>query len=256
MRVFRSIAFSWLGVLLSSGFGAAAGAGDDEVKVLCSNGIKPVLEELVPEYERSGNSKVTVTYGVSASLARQIEAGEPFDVAILTEPLIEQAVEHQRIQKGSQAVLARSAMALGVRRGSRRPAIVTADGLKETLRSAASIAYAREGASAPFFARTLDVLGLRSEITPKVRFTENGVQAGVMVAKGEAELCVLPTSEILPIDGVEVLSAFPGDLKGFLVMVGGIGTRARQPAAAASFLRFLQSSAAAPVLARKGMERP
>jgi molybdate transport system substrate-binding protein len=252
MRVFRSIAFSWLGVLLSSGFGAAA----DEIKVLCSNGIKPVLEELVPEYERSGNYKITVTYGVSASLARQIEAGELFDVAILTESLIDQAVEHQNIQEGSQSVLARSAMALGVRRGSRRPAVSTVDGLKETLRSVPSISYAREGASAPFFARTLDLLDLRAEVRPKIRYTENGVQAGLMVARGEAELCVLPTSEILPIDGIEVLSAFPGDLKGFLVMVGGIGTHARQPAAAAAFIRFLQSSAAAPVLARKGMERP
>jgi len=256
MRVFRSIAFSWLGVLLSFGSGAAAGPAGDEVKVLCSNGIKPVLEELVPEYERSANSKVTVTYGVSASLARQIETGELFDVAILTEALIDEAVEHQRIQEGSQAVLAKSAMALGVRRGSRRAPIDTVDGLKTTLRSAASIAYAREGASAPFFARTLDLLDLRSEITPKIRFTQNGVQAGTMVAKGEAELCVLPTSEILPIDGVEVLSVFPGDLKGFLVMVGGIGTHARQPAAAAAFIRFLQSPAAAPVLARKGMQRP
>jgi molybdate transport system substrate-binding protein len=253
MRLFRCLAFSWLCVPLASGFGSASG---DEIKVLCSNGIKPVLEELVPAFERDGNSKVSITYGVSASLARQIEGGEPFDVAILTESLIDQAVERSRIRRDSRALLARSAMALGVRRGSQQPPASTTDGLKQTLRSAASIAYAREGASAPFFARTLEVLGLTSEMTPKVRLTENGVQAGMMVAKGEADLCVLPTSEILPIAGVDVLSVFPGKLKGFLVMVGGIGAHARQPAAAASFIRFIQSPAAAPVLARRGMERP
>lgn len=251
--LFRSLAFSWLAVLLSPGSGIAAG---DEIRVLCSNGIKPVLEELIPEFERGGNGKINVTYGVSASLARQIEAGEPFDVAILTDSLLDAAVEQLRIQRGSRTVLARSAMAIGIRHGSGRPGIRTVDGLKEVLRSAASIAYAREGASAPFFARTLQELGLTAEITPKVRLTDNGMQAGQMVARGEADLCVLPTSEILPIGGIDVLGSFPEDVKGYLVMVGGIGARARQPAAAASFIRFLHSPAAAPVLARKGMERP
>jgi molybdate transport system substrate-binding protein len=123
------------------------------VRVLCSNGIKPVVEELVPDFERNTGHKINITYGVSASLARQIEAGEAFDVAILTAALVDEAVEHLRIQRGSRTELARSPMALGIRQGRPKPAIASVDGLKRALRDAASIAYAREGASAPFFAQ-------------------------------------------------------------------------------------------------------
>jgi len=252
--LFRSVAFSWLGIVLF--FNPPGIPAGNEIRVLCSNGIKPVVEELIPAFERNSSDKISITYGVSALLTRQIEAGEPFDVAILTDALIDKAVGQSMIKKGTQFPLAKSAMALGVRRGSRKPAIRTVDGLKDALRSASSIAYAREGASAPFFDRTLNTLGLTSEIAPKVRLTENGVQAGVAVARGEAEFCVLPTSEILPIEGIEILGPFPDQLRGYLVMVGGVGVRARQPAAAASFIQFLRSPAAEPVLVRKGMERP
>ena len=119
-RLFRSVAFSWLGVLVLS-LGSTA-AVVDEIRVLCSNGIKSVVEELIPEFERSTNQKVNIMYGVSASLARQIDAGEPFDVAILTAALIDEAVEHQRIQRGSPSALARSAMALGIQHGRSKPA--------------------------------------------------------------------------------------------------------------------------------------
>ena len=248
----RAVAFSWLAlVVLFPGRTRAA----DAIRVLCSNGIKPVVEELVPEFERNTSHKINITYGVSTSLARQIANGEPFDVAILTESLIDEAVESLRIQRGSVAELARSPMALGIKQGRPKPAIGSVDGLKSALRGAGSIAYAREGASAPFFAQATRKLGLADELAPKIRLTENGAQAAAMVARGDADLCVLPTSEILPVPGLDVLGSFPDDMKGYLVMVGGVGARAREPDAAGSFIRFLQSPAAVPVLRKKGMEK-
>jgi len=249
----RAVAFSWLAlVVLSPGRPTAAA---DEIRVLCSNGIKPVVEELVPEFERTTSHKINITYGVSASLARQIADGEGFDVAILTASLIDRAVESLRIQRGSVAELARSPMALGIKQGRPKPAIGSIDGLKSTLRGAGSIAYAREGASAPFFSQAIRTLGLADEVAPKIRLTENGAQAAAMVVRGEADLCVLPTSEILPVAGLDVLGSFPEDVKGYLVMVAGVGAKAGDAGAAGSFIRFLQSPAALPVLHKKGMEK-
>jgi hypothetical protein len=145
-------------------------------------------------------------------------------------------------------------MALGIKRGRPKPAIASIDQLTRALRGAASIAYAREGASAPFFTQAMRTLGLTDEIAPKIRLTETGAQAALMVARGEADLCVLPTSEILPVAGLDVLGSFPDDVEGYLVMVAGIGAGARSPDDARSFIGFLTSPAAAPVLGRKGME--
>src|SRR5262245_31525124 len=249
----RAVAFSWLALIVLSAGRTSAAA--DEIRVLCSNGIKPVLEELVPEFERSTSQKIVITYGVSASLARQIADGEPFDVAILTASLIDSAVESLRIQRGSVAELARSPMALGIKQGQAKPSIASVDGLKSALRGAASIAYAREGASAPFFAQAMRSLGLADELAPRIRLTENGAQAAAMVARGDADFCVLPTSEILPVAGLDVLGSFPDEVKGYLVMVAGVGVRSRAPGAAKTFIGFLQSPEAAPVLRKKGMEK-
>jgi molybdate transport system substrate-binding protein len=90
-------------------------AGAAELKVLCSNGIKAVMEELVPRFEQATRHTVTIRYGLSAALKRQIEAGEPFDVAVLTPPLIDDLIKQGRIAGDTRVTLARSGMALAIR---------------------------------------------------------------------------------------------------------------------------------------------
>jgi len=41
-----------------------------DIKVLCSNGIKAVMEELVPQFEQATKHKVVISYGLSAVLKR------------------------------------------------------------------------------------------------------------------------------------------------------------------------------------------
>ena len=74
-------------------------------------------------------------------------------------------------------------------------------------------------------------------------------------ARGEAELGVLPLSEILPVPGVEVAGTFPADMQDDSVMVAGVGTAAAHSAAARALIEFLTSPAALPVIQQKGMER-
>src|SRR6185436_19240928 len=83
-----------LGLLVLAPTGVANAA---EIKVLCSNGIKAVVEDLVPEFERATRHKLVVTYGLAAGLKRQIDAGEPFDVAILTPQVIDDAIKGGKI---------------------------------------------------------------------------------------------------------------------------------------------------------------
>jgi molybdate transport system substrate-binding protein len=93
-------------------------------------------------------------------------------------------------------------------------------------------------------------------MTPKFRPTTTGDEVSQAVARGEAELGVLPLSEILPVTGVELAGTFPADVQDYTVMVGGIGSMATHSAAARALLEFLTSSAVLPVIEKKGMERP
>jgi molybdate transport system substrate-binding protein len=227
-----------------------------EIAILCSNGIKAVMEDLVPQFERATMHTVVLRYGPSAVLKRQIEAGAIFDLAVLTPPLIDDLVVQGKIAANSRATLARSAMALAIRAGATKPDIRTTDALKRTLLASTSITWAKEGASSGFFTALLERLGLAEALKSKITLTTTGAEVGASVARGGAELGVLPVSEILPVRGVEVLGTFPPDVQGYVVMVAGVSPRAAQAAAAKELIAFLTAPAALPVITKRGMERP
>ena len=54
-----------------------------EVKVLASNALKTVLEELMPQFEKTTEHKLAITYGSTGTLSASIEKGTPFDLTIL-----------------------------------------------------------------------------------------------------------------------------------------------------------------------------
>lgn len=51
---------------------------------------------------------------------------------------------------------------------------------------------------------------------------------GAAVVSGDAELGVLPISEILPVRGLEVLGAFPGEVRGYVTRVAGVSSPSAQ----------------------------
>src|SRR3954447_7588080 len=70
-------------VLLTQGAVEAA-----EVTVLASTALRPILTELAPRFEGDTSHKLAIKYEAMGALKRQIEAGEPFDIVIMTPPAV------------------------------------------------------------------------------------------------------------------------------------------------------------------------
>jgi len=226
-----------------------------EIRVFCSNGIREVMQELVPQFERATKHTVIITYGLSAVLKRQIDAGESFDVAVLTPALIDDLIKQGKIAASTRTSVARSGMALAIRMGATKPDMRTSEALKRTLLASKSITYAQEGASSGFFNELIHKLGLADALKSKIKLTKTGAEAGALVARGEADLAVLPVSEILPIRGVEVLGTFPPEVQGYIVMVAGVNAAIKSSDAPKEFIKFVTSPASLPIIRQKGMER-
>jgi len=250
-RPLRLIALTLLCALPGSSSVQAA-----EIRVLCSNGLKAVMEDLAPQFQRATGNVVSVTYGLSAELSRRIQGGEPFDLAILTPELIDGLAREGRVAADSRTTLARSAIAFAMKQGAARPDLRTEDSVRRTLLAATSIAYAREGASASHFLAVLQQLGLSETLKSRVAALASGAAVGTAVSRGEVELGVMPVSEIMPIAGVEVAGAFPNGLAGFITIAAATSARASEPAASKAFIAFLADRSAEPVLVKRGMERP
>jgi molybdate transport system substrate-binding protein len=146
------------------------------------------------------------------------------------------AADRRRVTKEERLRLAgrdRSPV-LAIRTGATKPDIRTVDALKRTLLASTSITYAREGAGSVFFAELVRKLDLADALKSKIKPANTGVDVGASVARGEADLGVLPVSEILPLRGVEVLGTFPAEVRGYLVMVAGMSPGASQGASGGS----------------------
>jgi molybdate transport system substrate-binding protein len=235
-------------------FASANNARAAEIKVLCSNGLREVLAELTPQFERASEHKLVVRFGLGAKLKQEIEGGEPFDLAILPSPALDDLIKQGRVAPGTRIDLARAPIGIMVRAGAPKPDIATIDALKRLLHDAKAIAFAREGAGGIYFVSLAERLGMAEELKVKSRPMPNGVMVGEAVQRGDADLGVLPMSEILSVRGTEPLGALPPDVQGRLTMTAGIAADARQGAAAGELIKFLTAPAAVPVLKAKGME--
>jgi molybdate transport system substrate-binding protein len=228
----------------------AAAADADEIRVLSSVGIKAVVDELAPQFEKATKHKVTTVFGLAGALKTQIEGGAPFDVAILTPPLLDDLVAKGRVS--SKSNVARTGLGLMIKAGARKPDVTTVDAFKRTLLAAKSITFASAGASGVAFVATAKQLGISDTIRTKPAASGEEVNANVL--SGSSDLAVLPVSEILPVKGAELGGVFPADAQTYVIMAAGVNAKA-SGSAAKDFVAFLMSPANNGVIKTKGMER-
>ena len=252
------VAMAAMGGLLISPIAAieATVANAAEVKVLASVALTSALNELAPQFERTTGNKLTFGYSLVADIRKRVLEGETADVIILSRPVMDELEKQNKLAPGTIANVAGIAVALTARAGAPKPDISSVDALKRSLIAAKSIVYAdpaKGGLSGVYFARVLDRLGIAEQMKPKTILVP-GDQSADVVAKGEAEIGIAQTSEIVPVAGAQLLGPLPGELGLVTIFSAGIGAGTKAQEAATSLIRFLTGPTAAPVLKMKGME--
>lgn len=241
-----------LGCLILMTQGAAVQAAD--VSLLSSAAIRPVIEVLGPQFERASGHKLVSRFELTPAVKKLIDDGTPFDVAIANPPHIDDAIKQDRIVAGSQANVARFGVGVGVRAGAAKPDVNSADALKAALLNAKSVAYVGAGTSGVFVRTLLERLGISDAMKDKLK--PGGVAENLTaVAKGEVEIVVMPVPLIMSAVGVDLAGALPAVMQDNIDMVAGIGTAAKDRAAAQALLKFLMAPEATTVIKAKGYSR-
>ncbi len=221
------------------------------LKLLSGGAMRPLLVEAVPLFERANGSKVDLRFALTSVLAKEIEAGTEFDVALLPRGDLDALAKAGSIGAGTQIDITRSAVGLCVRAGAPKPEIGTVEALKRTLLQAGTLGYS-DGPSGAYVAGLLVRLGIAEQMAPKTRLTSAPV--GELVAKGEAEIGIQQIVAILPVRGAELVGPLPSELQNIIIYAAGISARAAQPAAARAFIAFLRGPEVARIICAKGME--
>ena len=243
-------AFSLALVALAVHGASAQGAA---IKVLSSNGMHPVMDEMVPEFERATGHRVSIDYDTANALLGRIKAGEAADLAILTKPVIEDLIKQGMIAVGSVRTLSSSGVGVAVKAGLPKPDIGSVDAFKRALLEAKSITFTKTGASGIHFAKVVERLGIAEQINAKAKVPSGGM-VGELVAQGEAEMAVQQVPELMAVPGIQFVGPLPPELQIMTVLSGGVLTSARQPEAAKALVDYLKTPAAARVFKAKGME--
>ena len=230
----------------------AVPASADDIKVFSSVAMRAVLEELAPRFERETGHRVVATFGLAAALKARIEAGESYDLAVLTPAQLDDLIRQGKAA-GPRAVIARTGLGLMVKAGAAKLDVATVDAFKRTLLAAKSVTYVPAGASGVAFVATARQLGIAEALAPKTRAAASGEEVNTNVTSAAAEVAILPVSEILPVKGAALGGVFPAEVQTYIVMGGALSPKASQ--GARDFLARLTASASDAVIAAKGMER-
>jgi len=225
------------------------------MEILCTNGLKSVMTELVPALEGQSASRIALTWGSTVALAKEIAAGARGDIAILTDEAINDLVAQGKAVAGSRVDVARSGIGIAVRKGSRKPDISSPDALRHALLAARSVAHSRTGQSGLYFPTVLARLGISEQMQSKLVVPEGGVPIGDIVARGDAEIGIQQISELMPVDGIEIAGPLPEPLQKITIFSAGVLATAQDPQRARK-LADLIGTASRPLLAAKGLEAP
>jgi molybdate transport system substrate-binding protein len=223
------------------------------MEMLCTNGVKSVMLDLIPTFERVSSKKVATIWGSTNALVKDLESGAGGDVAILTAEAIDALIERGKAVAGSRVDLARSGIGVAVRKGAKRPDIASSEALKRALLAAKSVAHSKTGLSGLYFPTVLSRLGIADQMTSKIVIPDPGTPVGEVVAKGDAEIGIQQISELLPVPGVEIVGPLPEPLQKITIFSGGVLTAANEPEGAAALLEFVAAKSLS-LLKQKGLE--
>ena len=223
------------------------------MKVLCTNGVKTLMLDLVPAFERSSGTKLAISWGSAAGLVKELETGAGGDLAILTAETIDDLVKRGKVVAGSRVDLARSGIGVAVRKGANKPDIGTPESLKKALLAAKSVAHSKTGMSGIYFPTVLARLRIAEEMKSKIVMPDPGTPVGEVVAKGAAEIGIQQISELLPVAGIEIVGPLPAALQKITTFSAGLLTTAKEPDAAEALVKFVMAEAPR-LLKEKGLE--
>lgn len=233
------------------GPGAAQGR---DVVVFAAASLKTALDEIKAGWSRDTGTGVTVSYGGSNALARQIEQGAPADLFLSADlDWMDWAQGKGLVRAGSRVALLGNRLVLVAPKGR-----AAALDLRPGLDLAAALEGGRlaianpDAVPAGKYARAaLKRLGAWEAVEDRTAPAENVRAALLLVARGEAPLGIVYKSDALAEPRVTVVGILPQDSHPPIVYPAALTAASTNPDADA-FLRHLRSGAARAVFEKQG----
>jgi len=214
-RLGRRDLMIWLGIgvaTLSLAAGAAPPRLERGITVFAAASLTNVLQDLAERFERETGTKVTLSPGASSALARQIEAGAQVDVFVSADrEWMDYLAARQLIDTASRRDIAGNRLVLIAPADSAvRLAIAPGFALAAALGDGRLAVADPDAVPAGRYARAaLTQLGVWDSVAGRLANADNVRAALAFVARGEAPLGVVYTTDARIEKRVRVVGTFP-----------------------------------------------
>ena len=232
-------------------------AASAQVRVIISGGFSGPYERVLPEFERASGIKVETGSGASQgsgpqTIAAQLASGAHFDVVIMSREGLTELIAAKRIAPGTDADLAKALLGVAVRTGAPKPDVSTVEAFKQLMLRSKTVAMPASTGGIYLMKVVFPKLGIADKVN--VKATPRGTGATAMVASGEADVAVLPVSEILHAKGVDFVGVIAQEIQLDQTFSAAIVAGSKQIEGAKKLIAFLTSERAAPAIKAGGME--
>jgi molybdate transport system substrate-binding protein len=225
------------------------GASGAEVTVFCTQALRTSLIDLAPRFEAATGYKVHLVVAPSGQLVKKIQSGDVADLLIANADNIDALIASGKVT-GQRIDIARAQVGLSIKAGNPKPDISTPDAVRKALLAATAIAYSAGGLSGNNFESAMNKLGILDEVKKKAK---NASPAARLVVSGEADIAVQQISELIAVEGSELLGPLPAELDQVTQFSMGVLSGGKSKEVARALLDFLRTPDAQAVIKAKGL---
>ena len=228
-----------------------------QLKLLLGGAVTESVRKIGAEFSRKTSHQIDLTTNTSGALQNMLRSGTKADIVIVASPTMDALEKEHLIIPGTRLDVARGLVGVGVRAGAAPPDLSSADAFKKAVLAARSVSYVDPkagGTSGTYIAGLFQRLGIAAEMQKKTVFRTQGSEVADAVAKGEAEIGITFTSEMVSNKGVKVAGFLPDSIQLPTNYTAAIPVGAPNADAARAFLNALKAPLAQAAFKEAGLE--
>jgi len=245
--------FAALVILWVTAFSPAS-AEDKTLVVFAAASMKNALDDIDAAFTARTGIKVTASYAASSTLAKQIEQGAPADIFVSADTdWMDYATGKKTINESTRVNLLGNSIVLIAPKDSRIDHVTIGQGFDLAKLVGDGKVATGDVKSVPvgkYAKAALEKLGAWQAAEPKFAMAESVRAALTLVARGEAALGIVYSTDAKVEPGVKIVGTFPPDSHPAIIYPVAATATAKPEAKA--YLDYLRSQAAKAVLEKYG----
>ena len=250
----RCLAAAFVALLAITWLARSAAAQQNSVTRFAAASMKNALDDADAAFSKATGIQVGASYDASSALIRQIEAGAPADIFVSADlQWMDYGVQKKLIKDATRVNLLGNTLVLIAPKDSKLGSVTIGPGFDLASLGGDGRIATGDVKAVPvglYAKEALEKLGVWASVAPKLAMTSNVRAALVLVARGEAPLGIVYSTDAKVEPGVKIVGMFPDDSHQPIVYPVGATMNAKLEAAA--YLAFLRSSAARTIFERYG----